>query len=198
MTEQITWTAIGDSFTEGTCDAPGMGGWVARAAQLLSEAGSEVRLANLAVHGAPIDSVLADQAAELPSRASIVSAIAGANDLLQLRLSVTKLRGSVFELIDRAAASGDLVLTSTCPDFFRQRFGPGSRLSHRVGILNDMVHEAVQGREDQIVVLDTYEILQSPVLWAADNVHPNELGHATLAEAAADLLGNRLRVPVLA
>lgn len=198
MGQQVTWTAIGDSLTEGTCDAPGMGGWVSRTVDRLSDSGLDVEVTNLAQHGASVGAVLAQQATQLPARSTIVSAIAGANDLMKLRMNETNLYAAVNTLLDRAAASGEIVLTATCPDLFVQRFGANSRLSPRVERLNHVIRAAVTRREDQFVLLDTHEMFMNPALWATDNVHPNELGHAILAEAAADLLRSRLRKPVAA
>jgi lysophospholipase L1-like esterase len=140
------------------------------------------------VPGAIVGQVLRDQAPLLPPSATVVSAIAGANDLLEYRYRPIELGQQVLRLLELAALSGQVVLTSTCPDFFAHRFGPASKLSRRIEALNDIVRGAIDAASIPLVVLETHTVLQDHELWDDDGIHPNPLGHRLLAERAVELL----------
>jgi lysophospholipase L1-like esterase len=187
------WVALGDSFTTGVGDAPEHGGWLARAAAALVRDGVVEGLDNLAVPGVRVESVLADQAPGLSGEHLLVSAIAGANDVLHFGLDIEVLAARTTELVRLARRHGVLVLISTCPDFFAHRFGPGSRLSWRVDRLNEQVREELSTAGGQVVAVDTHAVLRDPSLWDDDGVHPNPAGHEALAEAALAVLGPAVR-----
>jgi lysophospholipase L1-like esterase len=189
---RISWVAIGDSFTTGVGDYPAAGGWVSRTVRLLRAEDFEIDIDNHAQPGVTIDSVLFDQAPMLPSHATIVSAIAGANDLLIYRYRPATLADHVAGLLERANQVGEIVLTSTCPDFFARRYGFRSKLTRRVDALNDAVRSAAAQLGDRALLLDTHQVLRAERLWHRDGIHPNPLGHRALAAHAADLLRPRL------
>jgi lysophospholipase L1-like esterase len=184
------WVAVGDSFSTGIGDYPEAGGWICRTIRRLRADGVQLTLDNHAEPGVPIDAVLAQQVPLLPLRAGVVSAIAGANDLLAYGCDVDELAAHVDAMMAAATACGRLVLTSTCPDFFSHRYG-SSRLTARVTALNDAVLRATRTEPDRTLVLDTHRVLQLDAMWHRDGIHPNPLGHRALAELAAQLLRPR-------
>jgi lysophospholipase L1-like esterase len=190
--DRISWVALGDSFTSGVGDYPSAGGWVARTARLLAAEGFSIDLDNHAHPGVTVDAVLSDQTPMLPRRATIVSAIAGANDLLRYRYEPSSLAENVEALLDLAKQCGEIVLTSTCPDFFVHRFGPGNRLTRRVEALNATLRKAMAVDSDCMLLLDTHRLLSAERLWHRDGIHPNPVGHRALASEAVDLLAPRL------
>jgi lysophospholipase L1-like esterase len=187
------WVALGDSFTTGVGDLPGHGGWVARSADALVDEGTIDGLDNLAVPGVRIESVLADQAPAVTGQHTLVSAIAGANDVLHFGLDIDVLAARTAALVRLARRHGRRVLVSTCPDFFAHRFGPGSKLSWRVDRLNQQVHAEVAAAGGQVVAVDTHAVLRDRALWDDDGVHPNPAGHEALADAALAVLRAALR-----
>jgi len=188
MTTSCSWVALGDSFTSGVGDDPDEGGWVARAARALSAGGRPIELHNHAVRGEVVSAVLEQQVPLLPASATIVSAIAGANDLLEYRYRPAELAAQVRQLVHAAAAAGELVLTSTCPDFFAHRYGPGSKLTRRIDALNAAVADAVRDAVGTVLVLDTHAVLLDASLWDVDGIHPNPTGHQLLADHAVALI----------
>jgi hypothetical protein len=122
----------------------------------------------------------------------VVSAIAGANDVLAFGLDRAALVAGMSELVAVARRHGRLVLVSTCPDFFAHRFGRGSKLSWRVDDLNAAVWEEAEAAPTQVAVLDTHVVLQDRSLWDDDGVHPGPAGHEALTSAALALLRPRL------
>ena len=193
MLAECAWIALGDSFTAGTGDTPECGGWVARTAVALLGDGLIDRFDNVAVPGARIGSVIADQVPRLQGQPALVSAIAGANDVLAWRWSLSGFSAQVAELLGAARRHGRLVLSSTCPDFFAHRFGPSNHLSRRIEQLNALVMHEVEAAAGQLLVLDVHRIMQDRSVWHADGIHPNPLGHEALAVAAVAMLGEPLR-----
>ena len=192
-----TWVALGDSFTAGTGDAPEHGGWVSRAAAALADDGLIDELYNLARPGVRIDAVQYDQVPLLRGEHAIVSAIAGANDVLDLRWNPLAFRLRATDLLGAARLHGRLVLASTCPDFFAHRFGALSKLSRRVEQLNALVASLAEDAGDHVAVLDTHRVMRDPAMWHADGIHPNPEGHRVLSSAAVEILHEGLCQPGL-
>jgi lysophospholipase L1-like esterase len=76
---------VGDSFTVGVGDDPEAGGWIQRTATALTSAGRIHEFRNLAVRSVLLDDVLQQQVPKVGGRPRIISAIAGANDILVRR-----------------------------------------------------------------------------------------------------------------
>jgi lysophospholipase L1-like esterase len=183
------WIAIGDSFTAGTGDDD-HGGWIARTYDGVAGTASLNRFVNLAQRGVDVATVLAEQAPRL-RRCTIVSAIAGANDLMRPRVDRDLLKAQLDLLVETALGSGTTVLTCTCPDFCVPRQRKSPRLLSLVAWMNDHVRRRAS-LDERIVVVPAFEVLQDPNLWAEDNLHPNPRGHAELARAAQKELSGRL------
>jgi lysophospholipase L1-like esterase len=187
MTHGRAWVAVGDSFTAGTGDDPRHGGWIARTATALIRAGTISAVYNHAERGVQIEDVLERQVPSVDGRARIISAIAGANDILVRRCSLPAVITRGDRLLDWGLATADIVLTSTCPDFFSGRSAQLSRLSARVDTLNQ--HIARRNHDTpRLIVIDAYKILADQTLWAPDGIHANPEGHRQLADAAIPAL----------
>lgn len=187
MTHSPAWVAVGDSFTAGTGDDPRHGGWIARTAAALTRAGRIAAFHNHAERGVRIQDVLERQVPRIDGRARIISAIAGANDILVRRCSLPAVICRADQMLDWALDTADVVVTSTCPDFFAGRSARLSRLSARVDALNQHVAQRCDDIP-QLIVVDAGKILADPTLWAEDGVHANPRGHQQLAEAATAAL----------
>jgi lysophospholipase L1-like esterase len=192
MSRSQEWVAVGDSFTAGSGDDPHQGGWIPRAAAALSEAGQIGGFHNYAERGVRLADVLESQVPRVSGRARIISAIAGANDILERRCSLSAVTDRADQLLDWALSKADIVLTCTCPDFFAGRSGQLRRLSSRIDTINQHVQ---QRRRDipNLVVIDANGILADRDLWADDGVHANPQGHTLLARAATEVLFAALR-----
>lgn len=186
------WIAVGDSFTAGTGDDPEHGGWIARTAAALIDAGRVDELHNLAEPGVHIDAVLHGQLPLLAEQAEVVSAIAGANDLMARRCDMSLVLGQVDQLLDWALGHAAVVLGVTCPDFLVSRSGRLRYLPERIVAINDHVEGRRAEAGDRFVVVDAHAILTDRALWADDGVHANPHGHELLAAAAVPLLEKAL------
>lgn len=185
---EARWVAVGDSFTAGTGDDRQHGGWVARTASALARAGRVGGFRNLAAPGARLAAVLHDQVPLVVDRVEIVSAIAGANDLMARRVDPALMLQQIDELLDWALVHADLVLTCTCPDFVGSRSAQLPRLAARIDNVNEHVEQRRTSAAGRLVVVDAHAVLADPALWASDGVHANPRGHARLAETAIPLL----------
>lgn len=182
------WVAVGDSFTAGTGDDPQHGGWVARTANALARADRVGGFRNLAAPGARLAAVLHDQVPLVVDRVEIISAIAGANDLMARRVNPAIVLGQIDELLDWALNHADLVLTCTCPNFLVSRSAQLPRLAARIDTVNEHVEQRRTGAAGRLVVVDAHAVLAEPALWATDGIHANPRGHERLAETATPLL----------
>lgn len=184
------WTAIGDSFTHGTGDTHG--GWIHRAFIELEHRDRVDRIDNRSAPGLLIEPVIDGQTLNIePS--TVISVIAGANDIMQPVCDLDELLRHVDQLIAVARPHTNTVVVSTCPDFTLPRTTTSKRLRGRIERLNDHVR-TVAADDDQIVVIDANTILTEPGDWADDHVHPNPTGHHKLATATVDAIGRRLDV----
>jgi lysophospholipase L1-like esterase len=132
--------------------------------------------------------VLHDQAPLVVERVEIISAIAGANDLMARRVDPTIVLRQMDELLDWALDHADLVLTCTCPDFLVGRSAQLPRLAARIDTINEHVEQRRTSAAGRLVVVDAHAVLAEPAFWATDGIHANPRGHARLAEVAIPLL----------
>lgn len=192
MTAPHTWIAVGDSFTAGTGDDPHHGGWIRRTAAALTRTGRITEFRNHAEPGVRLEHVLRHQVPLITDGADVISAVAGANDLLMPRSDPATVIKHVDELLDWALARTNVLLTTTCPDFFANRPGNLRRLSARVDAINHHVERRRRQAPARVIVVDAHGILADPALWADDQIHPNPEGHQRLAQAATALLRHAL------
>ncbi|MFC8682924.1 GDSL-type esterase/lipase family protein [Microbacterium ureisolvens] len=195
------FVALGDSITEGLCDASRMPagqyrGWADRLAQLLAHAqGSDqpFRYANLAVRSRRVHHVLAEQLPHaLALRPDLVSVLIGANDLVARHVDPVAVAARLEEAVRRLRAAGIdvLIVTPFLPRrraalLFAQRFAVFSSELRRIAA------------QTGAVLLDTDAFLDDRALpaigdlelWADDKVHLRPRGHRYLAYRAAEVLG---------
>ena len=195
------FVALGDSITEGLCDASRMPtgryrGWADRLAQLLAHAGGSgepFRYANLAVRSRRVRHVVSEQVPQaLALRPQLVSILIGANDLVGRRVDpiavARDLEKSVREL--RAAGIDVLLVTPFLP---RRR--PARLFGRRFAVFSSELRRIAASTG--AVLLDTDAFLDArglPAigdldLWADDKVHLRPRGHRYLAYRAAEALG---------
>ncbi|HXB48222.1 MAG TPA: SGNH/GDSL hydrolase family protein [Streptosporangiaceae bacterium] len=200
LTAPRSWSryvALGDSLTAGRGDSGPDGrpvGWARRLAGLLTDrTGVNCALTNLAVDGATIGRVLADQLPHLGDvGADLVSATVGMNDIRNPQFSPGVFAADVGRLLDALARTGATLLTCTLPDIADVVPLPPEHVSiarFRLAQASDIIREqaAVRGA----VCLDAWamkDMTSRPDLFTADRLHPNARGHRMLAAVFADLL----------
>lgn len=189
------YVALGDSLTEGLCDASRMPpgqyrGWADRLAQLLAHARDErepFRYANLAVRSRRVEHVLHDQLPRaLALRPDLVSVLIGANDLVGRRADPVRLAAALEEGVATLRAAGIDVLLVT-PFLPRRR---AARIFARRFAVYASELRRIAGATGAILLdLDALPAIGDLDLWADDKVHLRSRGHRFLAYRAAEALG---------
>ncbi len=191
------YVAVGDSLTEGLCDASRMPtgryrGWADRLAMLLAltaPATDPVAYANVAVRSRKVDDAVDVQ---LPAAtrlgADLVSVLIGANDLVGMRADPGRLGAALDTAVARVRDAGADVLLIT--PFLPRR--PASRwFEARFAAFADRLRVIAQERGAMFLDVRTLDELVDPAVWAEDRVHLNSAGHRVLAYRAAEVLGVR-------
>lgn len=195
------FVALGDSITEGLCDASRVPtgqyrGWADRLAQLLAHAGGDdqpFRYANLAVRSRRVRHLVDEQLPRaLAMRPELVSILIGANDLVGHRVDMAAIAADLERAVRtlRGAGIDVLLVTPFLPrrraaSLFALRFAVFSSelrriAAHSGAVLVDTEAFLDEGGRPAIGDLD---------LWADDKVHLRSRGHRYLAYRAAEALG---------
>ncbi|MFC9561815.1 glycosyltransferase [Agromyces sp. NPDC056965] len=191
------YVAVGDSLTEGLCDASRVPageyrGWADRLAMLIagaSSAGEPVAYANLAVRSRKVRDavdVQLPQAAALG--ADLVSVLIGANDLVGRRADPEDLARDLGVAVARLRSTGCDVLLVT--PFLPRR--PVTRFfARRFRAYNALLRDLADATGSMLLDVDAHPELVDDGRWAEDRVHLNAAGHRGIAYAAARVLGMR-------
>ncbi|AZS43354.1 GDP-mannose-dependent alpha-mannosyltransferase [Microbacterium oleivorans] len=189
------YVALGDSITEGLCDASRMPagsfrGWADRLAHLLALSGDDrrpFRYANLAVRSRRVSHLVDEQLPRcLALRPDVVSVLIGANDLVQLRCDPVALADRVEDAVSRLRAAGCDVLLATVflPDRAAARI-----FSRRFAVYNARLRQVAARTGAVLLDLGAQTELSRVELWSDDKVHLRSRGHRYVAYRAAEALG---------
>lgn len=191
------YVALGDSITEGLCDAaPNRQGtwlgWADRLAGILDGdarlAGRSLEFANLAVRGRRVVDVVGDQVPHaVAMRPDLVSVLIGGNDLMSPTADPDALAGQLETGVRALRDAGATVLLANLFDpqfaFFLKPF------RGRAAVFNANIWSIA--RDQQATVLDVWGVreFREAGMWASDRVHLSSRGHRVLASLAAHTLG---------
>jgi lysophospholipase L1-like esterase len=191
------YVALGDSITEGLCDAApnrqgSWLGWADRLAGILDGdarlAGQSLEFANLAVRGRRIADVVDDQVPRaVAMRPDLVSVLIGGNDLMTATADPDALAGQLENGVRALRDAGSTVLLANLFDpqfaFFLKPF------RGRAAVFNANIWSIA--RDQQATVLDVWGVreFRDAGMWASDRVHLSSRGHRMLASLAAHTLG---------
>lgn len=196
-----TLVCLGDSFTEGMCDARRPDGhylgWADRVAAALGEraratGAGPVAYANLAVRGKLLDQVVAEQVPRLAGLSPDLTTFhAGANDVLR-RVDLADLFRRYDDAVGRvadqmAASAGRLVLFTS----IGRAGGTGrlaQRLADRFAAFNRNVRQVAARHGATVVDLEPVVALTDRRMWDTDRLHLNPAGHARVAAAVLEHL----------
>lgn len=186
------WVALGDSFTEGVGDPDparpnGVRGWADRVAEQLQAADPGFGYANLAIRGKKLRQVLAEQLEPaLALRPTLVTAYAGANDILRPKVDIDVLLEQYDAGIARLQEAGARVLLFTGFDAGTSKvFGA---MRGRTAIYNEQVRWIADRRGATLVDYWRFHEFQDWRMWAEDRMHMSALGHATMANRVLSVL----------
>jgi lysophospholipase L1-like esterase len=188
-----SFVAVGDSFTEGMCDAYPDGtyrGWADLvAARLAVDAGPTFGYANLAIRGRLFDRVVAEQVPPtLTMQPDLISFAAGFNDLLRRGYDQAQLLSRFDEVVGKLRATGADVVLFRFGDVLARL--PMQRvLAPRIAALNRAVGEFAERHGGILVDLCRDDEFHNPVMWSGDRLHMSAAGHRRVAAHVLTALG---------
>lgn len=195
---QVHIGVMGDS----SCTGPGLSSvdetWVRQAARDIAQLGFHVKVSSVAVGGARVPHLLAEQLQPmLELDPDVVLVSVGGNDALR------GIRPSTFErdlttLTETLVATGALVILSGVGDLgtIPRLLPPWSGLMRRRSIRFDEIHATVAERHgavkaDQWAVVPS--VFSDPGIFTADLFHPGPAGHRQWADVAVAAISPHLK-----
>jgi len=191
--DYIRIVAIGDSASCGVGDPTPSGwrGW----AQILSDAiavDHHVSFCKLAVPGATVADVRRHQLHEaLDHRPTIASLVVGLNDVMRSTWDPDRIRQDLLDCAAALARQGAFIVTVRFHDHTRVLGLPSllaRPMQRRIQVLNEIFDEVHERYGTLRLDLHTDPTIYGRDMWAADRLHPSELGHRRLARLVADQL----------
>ena len=191
--DYVRIVAIGDSASCGVGDPTphGWRGW----ARILADSiavDHHVSFCKLAVPGATVADVRRKQLHEaLDHRPTIASLVVGLNDVMRSTWDPDQIRADLLHCAAALAREGVLLVTVRFHDHTRVLGLPSllaRPMQRRIRVLNEIYDEVHERYGTLRLDLAADPTIYDRELWAADRLHPSELGHRRLARLVAELL----------
>lgn len=191
--DYVRFAALGDSASCGVGDATpdGWRGW----ARILADAiavDHHVSFCKLAVPGATVADVRRHQLSQaLDHRPLIASLIVGLNDVMRSTWNPAQVREDLLHCAAELAHQGALIVTVRFHDHTRVLGLPkllAAPVRRRIQVLNAIYDEIHEQYGTLHVDLAADPAIYARELWAADRLHPSELGHRQLARIVSHVL----------
>ncbi len=188
-----SFVAVGDSFTEGLMDQRSDGsvrGWADLVAVRLAELTDGLQYANLAVRGRKLAEICEEQIpVALSLSPALISFGAGGNDIVRLTSPVSALTASFDCALAQLCATGATVVTFAGFDPRRRMSLVGSQ-GERAEQYNDGIRRS--SLRHNAVLVDLWDLprIYEDWMWAPDRLHLSTCGHALVAGAVLDALGD--------
>ena len=198
----LVYMAIGASDALGVGAQPFTDGYVFRIEDALDDRDTNVQLVNVGVPGANVETItdavqLALQAGPEPD---LVTIWVGANDVIDGE-DPAEFEEELDNLLDEFDGSGATVAIADLPDLTQlPRFveDPDPDVtSSRLTAFNDAIHDQAEAHDAVLVSLAGQEV-EERFVSDADGFHPNDLGHAAIAELFLDAIGPELGIEPVA
>ncbi len=183
------YVALGDSFTQGVGDSvEGFArlGVADRLAAALRHNNPDFQYTNLAAQGLLVSEIRERQLdPALRLKPDIVSVVAGANDIMTGRFSVTRWEEEFRMMYQALTQAGAAVIAATLPDFpiLRTLAGPlQARVRGNLVRGNDLIRRLAT--EYHAILVDAWAIStrSGEEDWSADGVHLNSRGYFKFAQ----------------
>lgn len=206
----MRFVGLGDSLTQGVGDPrpgrPGFSGqlhgWVEYFADAIRSSGQTVEVRNLALAGARLEHVLAEQLEPaLRLQPDLASCIVGVNDLWDVNLD-TELFAQRFDRVFSAlTASVPVVMSATIHDVFApypMRAALRNKLNANIAELNAIIRSYVARHGVVLIDFEHRSEMFTRAVRAIDGLHPNRYGHQLIAAEALAVLQAAGNLPAVA
>jgi lysophospholipase L1-like esterase len=199
----LRFLGLGDSLTQGVGDPqPGragfageLDGWVSHFTNAVRESGQTVAVCNLAVAGARIEHVIAEQLPlAVANPADIASCFIGVNDLWDANVDCAEFGERFHRVFRELSAVSPVLITATIHDVFAPfpvKPPLRQKLSSNTALMNDAIRSAVN--EYGLILIDFAgrPELFTPAVRAIDRLHPNRYGHQLIAAEVVTQMHDR-------
>lgn len=192
------FVVLGDSLAEGIgqpvagyVDSP----WADRVAAALGDAQPDLEYTNLGASHLTADQVGRTQlGAALGAQPDLIAIVAGGNDLFATEVDPIAVAASIEQTIAALQATGATLVMFTLMDIARAIEVPrGSLITQRITELNAALRMVALRRG--VALVDTAErpFAADASIYSDDLLHPNMRGHAAIASATIETLGELVR-----
>jgi len=188
-----SYTAIGDSFTEGVGDPGPDGtflGWADRLAALLAEQrpGPDFRYANLAVRGRLLDQVVTEQVPRARELApELVTFCAGGNDILRPGSDPDAIAAQYERALEELLSTVGTVVV--CTGFDTRGVPVLRHLRGKIATYNAHLRAIADRHHCPVLDLWSLRAVQHRRAWSEDRLHLSAEGHERVALRCAEVLG---------
>lgn len=156
-------------------------------AEELANQNTDFAYANLAVRGRLLQQIVDEQIEPaLKLRPDLITISAGGNDVIRPGTDPDRISIRFEDAVRRLRADNATVVVFTGVDV---GFSPVfNRIRGKVAIYNENIREIAQAHDCVVADMWSLRALQDSAMWALDRLHPNTLGHHTIARMVLDVL----------
>jgi lysophospholipase L1-like esterase len=182
----LVYMAIGASDAVGIGATPPTDGYVFRIEDAIDDRDTDVRLVNVGVPGAELDTI--HDAAQLALRVGpepdLATVWVGANDLIE-GVAAEEFEQNLDQLLDDLADTGAVIAVADLPDLTelpRFREDPRATVTEaRIDAFNEAIRSQAESHGALLVALSEEQV-EDRFVSDADGFHPNDAGHARIAD----------------
>lgn len=190
-----TYVALGDSFTAGHGEVEEGQPWPDRVAARLREVNPDLAYRNFAVDGATSAEVLEQLPSAIAMEPDLVTLICGANDVLRTtRPDIGGYEERLSQMLAslRTAVPEAAIVTTTAPEgwqFMDLRPRTRERVKKALAALNAATPKVAERHGVLCLPVDGHPALLDPASYAADGLHPSDLGNRVVRRELGRALG---------
>lgn len=190
-----TYAALGDSFTAGHGSEEEGRPWPDRVAGRLRAVNPDLTYRNLAVDGATSAEVLGQVPAAIAMEPDLVTLICGPNDVLRTtRPDIAGYEERLSRMLEqlRAAVPEAAILTTTAPEgwqFMDLHRRTKARVAKALAEINAATPRVAERHGVLCLEMAGHPALLDPASYAADGLHPSNLGNRVVARELGAALG---------
>jgi len=189
----LVYMAIGASDVFGVGASPLDNGYAFRIEDALEDRDTDVQLVTAAIPGGEVEAITdaVQLALLIGPEPDLVTVWVGANDLVAGAEPET-FEEELDNLLDEFDSSGAVVAIADLPDLTqlpRFREDPVATVTEeRIAAFNEAIHDQAEAHDAVLVALSAQEV-EDQFISDVDGFHPNDAGHAAIAELFLDAIG---------